>query len=273
MLRCQWFESDSDVTIRISGTPPSTTATSTTPMSVVGSEGEETKSVEPGLTAAIQTPVVESDLSGPRLSSTLLSASPSLATPSAPEVPLDPPLILADVVSLQSVVQATVTASASTPAAHDVNSASGPVDNTSSFSLPAPVVDLASSAATVINSASFPSSPTPAAPVVNSASVPVSSHETDTKASSMDVYSDVDDEKAAKDKPRLGPQSVVPAYDKSVLPAWLIKTAMLDYLHGISQEKAWQDLVTTLMKFEIVNTMTGVSTVLFIVVFLLNIVS
>lgn len=80
----------------------------------------------------------------------------------------------------------------------------------------------------------------------------------------MDVDSDVNNEKAAR--------SVVPAYDKSVLPAWLIKNRMLDYLHGISQEKAWQDLITTLVRFEIVNTMTGVSTHLFIALFSLKIV-
>lgn len=89
----------------------------------------------------------------------------------------------------------------------------------------------------------------------------------------MAVDPDINDEQAEKDKLKLGPRSVVPAYDKSVLPAWLIKTRMLDYLHGISQEKAWQDLITTLIKFEMVNTMTCVSTNPFIVLFQLNVVS
>lgn len=89
----------------------------------------------------------------------------------------------------------------------------------------------------------------------------------------MDVDSAVDNEKAAGDEPRLGSRSVIPAYDKSVLPAWLIKSGMLDYLHGISQEKAWQDLVATLIKFEIVNTTTGVSTDFFIALLSLNITS
>lgn len=274
MLRCQWFESDGDVTI-CSGTPVSTIATSTTPMALVGSEGEETTIIEPGLTPD-QTPTVQGDSSA----ATSLAPCPLLPTPSVPKVPsssdstalssavagsmtVSPPLVF------DSQLQATVSASASTPAANDVNSTSGLIDaNASSFTPPPAALDLASSVAPVVNSPSFPvndaSSPNPPAPVVNSAPVSVNSHETDMKANSMDVDSDVNDEKAAR--------SVVPAYDKSVLPAWLIKNGMLDYLHGISQEKAWQDLITTLVRFEIVNTMTGVSTHLFIALFSLKIV-
>jgi len=203
--------------------------------------------------------------------------STALAGVVADSISAAPPLVLADVNSPCYFVQATVSASTSIPVA--ALDASGPqvVDNAFSFTPLASVVDLASSVTPVNNSASFPvndaSSLNPLAPIVNSASVPLSSHETDTKASSMDVDSDVDGEKAAKDESRLRPRSVVPAYDKSVLPAWLIKTGMLDYLHRIWQEKAWQDLVNSHIKFEIVNTMTGISADLFIVLFSLNIVS
>ena len=142
MLRCQWFESDGDVTI-CSGTPVSTIATSTTPMALVGSEGEETTIIEPGLTPD-QTPTVQGDSSA----ATSLAPCPLLPTPSVPKVPsssdstaltsavagsmtVSPPLVF------DSQLQATVSASASTPAANDVNSTSGLIDaNASSFTPP-----------------------------------------------------------------------------------------------------------------------------------------
>ena len=245
--------------------------------SVVGGDGEE-QSVQTALTAN-QMPVVEG---GAHLSSTLLSAtSPSVATPSGAEVSLNSqstaltgmvahsisptlPLVLADDDSPRSFMQAPVLASASTPAV-DTNSSSGPVEDASSLTPPTAVVDFASSVSPVDNSASFhvndASSLKPPAPTINSASVPLTSNETD--GSAMDVDSYVDKENAVKVKPMLGPESVVRAYNKNMLPAWLIKTGMLDYLHGILQEKAWQDLVETLIKFEMVNTTTGVSTDIF----------
>ena len=161
-------------------------------------------------------------------------------------------------------MQAPVLASASTPVV-DTNSSSGPVKDPSSLTPPTAIVDFASSVSPVDNSASFhlndASSLKPPAPTINSASVPLTSNETDESA--MDVDSYVDKENAVKDKPMLGPESVVRAYNKNMLPAWLIKTGMLDYLHSISQEKAWQDLVETLITFEMVNTTTGVSTDIF----------
>jgi hypothetical protein len=47
--------------------------------------------------------------------------------------------------------------------------------------------------------------------------------------------------------------------DASKAPAWLTASGMLDYLRGISEEKAWQDLISSFLKFEIENTTTGVS--------------
>ncbi|EDR03936.1 uncharacterized protein LACBIDRAFT_306627 [Laccaria bicolor S238N-H82] len=42
------------------------------------------------------------------------------------------------------------------------------------------------------------------------------------------------------------------------LPAWLHNVNMSDYLHGVSKEKAWQDLITSLFKFKALNPTTGV---------------
>ena len=41
-------------------------------------------------------------------------------------------------------------------------------------------------------------------------------------------------------------------------PTWLRDSAMPDYLRGISKEKAWQELITSLFVFEALNTTTGV---------------
>ncbi|KIJ90795.1 hypothetical protein K443DRAFT_135619 [Laccaria amethystina LaAM-08-1] len=41
------------------------------------------------------------------------------------------------------------------------------------------------------------------------------------------------------------------------LPTWLRNSKMPDYLRGVSKEKAWQELVTSLFMFEAVNTTTG----------------
>jgi hypothetical protein len=46
--------------------------------------------------------------------------------------------------------------------------------------------------------------------------------------------------------------------DPSKLPSWLSRNSMLDYLHCILENKAWQQLVSLLVRFETVNTMTGV---------------
>ena len=45
-----------------------------------------------------------------------------------------------------------------------------------------------------------------------------------------------------------------------VAPAWLTANGMLDYLCGILDEKAWQDLISSFLKFEADNTIMGVST-------------
>ena len=42
------------------------------------------------------------------------------------------------------------------------------------------------------------------------------------------------------------------------LPAWLQNLHMSDYLHGVSKEKAWQELVTSLFMFEALNPTTSV---------------
>ena len=42
-------------------------------------------------------------------------------------------------------------------------------------------------------------------------------------------------------------------------PAWLAKTNMPEYLRGITNDKAWQELVSSLYQFESLNTTTGVS--------------
>ena len=67
------------------------------------------------------------------------------------------------------------------------------------------------------------------------------SNATDT-ATQMDV--DVDDEDA--------PDSAMAP------PTWLRDSKMPDYLRGISKEKAWQELITSLFVFEALNTTTGV---------------
>jgi hypothetical protein len=54
--------------------------------------------------------------------------------------------------------------------------------------------------------------------------------------------------------------SISTEIDGSKAPAWL--TARLDYLRGISEEKAWQDLIASFLKFEMENTTTGVRTYL-----------
>ncbi|EDR04504.1 uncharacterized protein LACBIDRAFT_330690 [Laccaria bicolor S238N-H82] len=43
----------------------------------------------------------------------------------------------------------------------------------------------------------------------------------------------------------------------SKLLTWLTSNGMLGYLHGISEVKAWQDLVLLFFKFEMENTITG----------------
>ena len=42
-------------------------------------------------------------------------------------------------------------------------------------------------------------------------------------------------------------------------PAWLAKTNMPEYLCGITNDKAWQELVSSLYRFESLNTTAGVS--------------
>ena len=42
-------------------------------------------------------------------------------------------------------------------------------------------------------------------------------------------------------------------------PGWLAKMSMPDYLRGITKDKAWQELVSSLFRFESLNTTTGVS--------------
>ena len=42
-------------------------------------------------------------------------------------------------------------------------------------------------------------------------------------------------------------------------PGWLAKMRMPDYLCGITKEKAWQELVSSLFRFESLNTTMGVS--------------
>lgn len=54
--------------------------------------------------------------------------------------------------------------------------------------------------------------------------------------------------------------SITADTDASKAPAWLTSSGMLDYLCGISEEKAWQDLIASFLKFEMENTTTGVST-------------
>jgi hypothetical protein len=46
--------------------------------------------------------------------------------------------------------------------------------------------------------------------------------------------------------------------DPSKLLSWLSRNSMLDYLCHILEVKAWQQLVLSLVRFETVNTMTGV---------------
>jgi hypothetical protein len=46
--------------------------------------------------------------------------------------------------------------------------------------------------------------------------------------------------------------------DMSKLPTWLTSTNMVSYLRGVSQESLWQELVTTFMRFEMLNPTTGV---------------
>lgn len=41
-------------------------------------------------------------------------------------------------------------------------------------------------------------------------------------------------------------------------PPWLQNLHMSDYLRGVSKEKAWQELVTSLFMFEALNPTTGV---------------
>lgn len=50
----------------------------------------------------------------------------------------------------------------------------------------------------------------------------------------------------------------VDSIDTSNLPGWLTGNGMLDYLRGVSKENAWQNLVTSLLKFEMENKITGV---------------
>lgn len=56
-----------------------------------------------------------------------------------------------------------------------------------------------------------------------------------------------------------GPQPPVSSCvdDVSVPPAWLMNT-MLGYLCGVSEGKAWQELLKTFFKFEVLNTTIGV---------------
>ena len=56
----------------------------------------------------------------------------------------------------------------------------------------------------------------------------------------------------------------VDSIDTCNLPAWLTGNGMLDYLHGVSKESAWQNLVTSLLKFEMENKITGVRTSYFL---------
>ncbi|KAF8872319.1 hypothetical protein CPB84DRAFT_1753656 [Gymnopilus junonius] len=45
--------------------------------------------------------------------------------------------------------------------------------------------------------------------------------------------------------------------DTSNLPAWLMSNGRLDYLCGVSKEGGWQNLVVSLLKFEMENKVTG----------------
>jgi hypothetical protein len=56
----------------------------------------------------------------------------------------------------------------------------------------------------------------------------------------------------------------VESIDTSNLPAWLTGSGMLDYLRGVSKESAWQNLVTSLLRFETENKITGVRTSYFL---------
>lgn len=66
---------------------------------------------------------------------------------------------------------------------------------------------------------------------------------------------DVDKLSPATDTPSSGSTNVD---DTSKVPAWLSGNGMLDYLCGVSEEKAWQQLVSSFVKFETFNTATGV---------------
>ena len=53
---------------------------------------------------------------------------------------------------------------------------------------------------------------------------------------------------------------LVESIDMSNLPAWLTGNGMLNYLCSVSKESAWQNLVTSFLKFEMENKITGVRT-------------
>jgi len=66
---------------------------------------------------------------------------------------------------------------------------------------------------------------------------------------------DVDKTSGATDAPQSGSTNVD---DTSKIPTWLSGNGMLEYLRGVSDEKAWQQLVSSFVKFETCNTAAGV---------------
>jgi len=91
-----------------------------------------------------------------------------------------------------------------------------------------------------------------------STAIDKSKDKTDT-ATQMDVDSDDED----------APDSA------TMPPTWLRNSIMDDYLHVVSKEKGWQELVTSLFVFEALNTTNGVCLhclILFAIAYLLRFV-
>jgi hypothetical protein len=150
-------------------------------------------------------------------------------------------------ISLATLASASASASAPISLATSASasaSASAPIDSAS-----API-SLATSAQTVNDLA------TEHTDTVNGAgpSLPVQSLVANDNDQAKIVPMDVDEENVTIDS-----SISTNIEDASKAPAWLTASGMLDYLRGISEEKAWQDLISSFLKFEIENTTTGVS--------------
>jgi hypothetical protein len=163
----------------------------------------------------------------------------------APPSPSSPPSVNA---SLPLVLLTSLTPSAASNTEPIAKTHSMDVDNMNSLALSAPAL-----AATDVDSQSktdqldLDASSGTNCPQLDSTNVD--------DTSKNGAYQMAIDPPSGMDLPQLDSTNVD---DPSKLPSWLSRNSMLDYLRHISEDKAWQQLVSSLVRFETVNTTTGV---------------